>query len=186
MNMPVDDDHGDLVLRLRDRLAKLVGLCFEQYLDDIPGFVYSEEQEEFAIAVQISAGRVSSDLRTLFPRGWANAKSELLQKLPLRDDNHLIGGFVRFLQSRSELEETDLAPKLEKNMVNELILPVARALTANWADGNRKEAAVILSQLTSSGKLTGQTVQAMARMLKKVCVDVFVLRAHIHGIVARN
>lgn len=172
----VEDEHADLVLRLRDQLARLVGLCYEQYLEEVPGFVYSDEQEDFSTSVQISAGRVASDLRTLFPRGWSSAKSSLLQKLSMRDDFHLIGGFVRFLQSRTELEDPNIDLKQERAMVNDLILPVARALTANWSDGNRKEAGVILSHLTASGKLTGQTVQAMARMLKKVRTNLFQTR----------
>ena len=45
---------------------------------------------------------------------------------------------------------------------------MARGLVANWCDGNRREAAIILNHLTGSGPQVGQTVQAMARLLKKV------------------
>lgn len=163
-----DDEQSNVVLRLRNQLSKLIGLCYEQYLEPIPGFVYSEEQEDFASSVQTSAGRVASDLRTLFPKGWVNATNATLQKLSLRDDIHLIGGFVRFLQSRSDFEDAQTEAKAERAKVHDLILPIARALAANWSDGNRKEAGVILSQFTSSGKLTKYTVQSLARMLKKI------------------
>ncbi len=168
----IDEDQNEvpgdhLVARLRDILAKLVGLCYEQFLDDTSGFVVSDEQEEFSSAVQTSAGRVASDLRTLFPREWSSAKDPTLRALAMTDDSHLIGGFVRYLHSRAgEFEEKDT--KQDVALVKDLILPVARALTANWTHGNRKEAGVVLSHLTGSGKMVGQTVHLMARLLKKV------------------
>lgn len=165
-----DDALGDhLVVRLRDGLSKLIGLCYEQFLENVPGVVYSDEQEEFSASVQTSAGRVGSDLRTLFPREWSLAKDPTFRALALQDDSHLIGGFVRYLQSRGEdFTEFDRGSKEEVALVKDLLLPVARALTANWTHGNRKEAGVILSHLTGSGKLAGSTVHAMARLLKKV------------------
>lgn len=163
-----DDEPGNLlVVRLRDVLAKLVGLCYEQFLDDVDGVVYSHEQEEFASAVQTSAGRVASDLRSLFPREWTSAKDSTLRALSMTDDSHLIGGFVRYLHSRED-EFEDKGTRRDVTLVKDLILPVARALTANWTNGNRKEAGVVLSHLTGSGKSVGQTVLVMARLLKKV------------------
>jgi cohesin complex subunit SA-1/2 len=47
-------------------------------------------------------------------------------------------------------------------------MPLARGLTANWNDGNRKEAGIVLGHITGSGQEVAHTVQAMARMLKKV------------------
>jgi cohesin complex subunit SA-1/2 len=176
-----DDAAGDLlVVRLRDGLSKLLGLCYEQFLEDLPGLVYSDEQADFSAAVQTSAGRVGSDLRTMFPREWSLAKDPTLRALALQDDSHLIGGFVRYLQSRGEdFEETDAGSKEEVALVKELLQPVARALTANWTNGNRKEAGVILSHLTGSGKLAGSTVHGMARLLKKVGPIVAMPLGHI-------
>lgn len=53
-------------------------------------------------------------------------------------------------------------------LINDLIMPLARGLTANWTDGNRKEAGIVLAHVTGSGQQAGHAVQAMARMLKKV------------------
>jgi cohesin complex subunit SA-1/2 len=53
-------------------------------------------------------------------------------------------------------------------LVNNLIMPLARSLTANWNDGNRKEAGVVLAHIVGSGPEAAQTVHAIARMLKKV------------------
>jgi hypothetical protein len=50
----------------------------------------------------------------------------------------------------------------------DLVAPLARSLTANWNDGNRKEAGIVLSYITGYSKETGQTVQDMATFLKKV------------------
>jgi hypothetical protein len=61
------------VLRIRDCLVNLLGLCFAQFLDDTDNLIYSYENVDFASSVQESAGRVASDLRTLFPREWLQA-----------------------------------------------------------------------------------------------------------------
>ena len=158
-------DH--IVIRLRDALAKLIGLCYEQFLEEQPGLVHSIEQEDFSIDVQSSAGRVASDLRTLFPREWSSAKDPTLRAFALLDDTHLIGGFVRYLNSRGE-EFVDEDSADDVRRTKDLILPIARSLTANWTEGNRREAGIVLSHLAGKGKTTGQTVHVMARVLKKV------------------
>ena len=58
--------------------------------------------------------------------------------------------------------------KKEATLVNDLLMPVAKSLTANWNDGNRREAAIVLAHIIGSGREASQTVQAMIRMLKKV------------------
>ena len=104
-----DDSHGmeedmndeDLiVLNLRERLVKLLAMCFDQYLIEMEGLVFSDEHVEFANSVQSSAGRIASDIRTLFPRDWKEAKDPVRRKLALTEDSQLIGGFARYLQSR--------------------------------------------------------------------------------------
>ena len=170
-------DH--IVIRLRDGLAKLIGLCYEQFLEEQPGLVHSIEQEDFSMDVQSSAGRVASDLRTLFPREWSSATNPILRAFALLDDTHLIGGFVRYLNSRGEeFVEDDAADDVRRT--KELVLPIARSLTANWTEGNRREAGVVLSHLAGKGKITGQTVHIMARMLKKVRSVVRECRSYSH------
>ena len=56
----------------------------------------------------------------------------------------------------------------EAKMVNDLILPLARSLAANWNDGNRREAGVALAHIAGCGELAGDAIHAMAKLLKKV------------------
>jgi hypothetical protein len=100
------DDEADVedmaVLRMRDRLVNLLGLCFDQFLDDTENVIYSDENVDFASSVQESAGRVASDLRTLFPREWSQAVDPIHRALALTGDSQLIGGFARYLKSREK------------------------------------------------------------------------------------
>jgi cohesin complex subunit SA-1/2 len=100
VDMGVDED--DLVvLGMRNRLTRLLGFCFDHFLDKNEDEV-SDEHLEFSATVQASAGRFACDLRVLFPRDWASAADPIRRKLALTDDAHLIGGFMRYLESRSE------------------------------------------------------------------------------------
>jgi hypothetical protein len=54
------------------------------------------------------------------------------------------------------------------SLVNDLLLPFARSLTANWNEGNRQEAGLALAHITGSGLEATQVVYAMARVLKKI------------------
>eukprot|EP00934_Nitzschia_sp_Nitz4_P000537 Nitzschia sp. Nitz4//scaffold50_size126154//44740//48960//NITZ4_003680-RA/size126154-augustus-gene-0.125-mRNA-1//-1//CDS//3329553683//537//frame0 len=165
----LDDEEENPVLKMRDNLIKVIGLAFEQYVEEHEGVVYPDEQIDFASRVQVSAGRVACDLRTLFPKEWSAATSPVLKNLALENDFQLIGGFVRYLQSRqAEIREPETSPFDEETLVQQLVLPIARSLVANWTFGNRKEAGVILSHLTSGGKLTGQTILSLARLMKKI------------------
>jgi hypothetical protein len=103
--MELDDEAHEediAVLRMRDRLVNLLGLCFDQFLDDTENLIYSDENVDFASSVQESAGRMASDLRTLFPREWSLAVDPVHRALALTGDSQLIGGFARYLKSREE------------------------------------------------------------------------------------
>lgn len=105
-----DDDESDdevdvedlTVLSMRDRLVKLLGVCFDQFLEQTEDSEYTEEHVEFASHVQAAAGRVASDLRTLFPKEWSNAVDPVRQALALTNDSQLIGGFARYLKQRED------------------------------------------------------------------------------------
>lgn len=58
--------------------------------------------------------------------------------------------------------------KAAGTLVEELLMPLARSLTANWNDGNRKEAGIALSYITGKSQEASSAVQNMARFLKKV------------------
>jgi hypothetical protein len=100
------DDEVDVedltVLSMRDRLVKLLGVCFDQFLEETEDTEYTLEHVEFASHVQAAAGRVASDLRTLFPKEWSNAVDPVRQALALTHDSQLIGGFARYLKQRED------------------------------------------------------------------------------------
>jgi hypothetical protein len=100
------DDEVDVedltVLSMRDRLVKLLGVCFDQFLEQTEDTEYTEEHVEFASHVQAAAGRVASDIRTLFPKEWSNAVDPVRQALALTNDSQLIGGFARYLKQRED------------------------------------------------------------------------------------
>jgi cohesin complex subunit SA-1/2 len=84
---------------------------------------------------------------------------------------------LRALATKSE-EDTliDEPANTEDVLVNDLLLPLARGLTANWNDGSRREAGIVLAHITGSGSEAAQVVQVMARQLKKVSIVIIVLQ----------
>jgi len=56
-----------------------------------------------------------------------------------------------------------------------LLLPISRALCANWATGNRREAGLVLAHITQSGSESAALVAAMSKTLKKVNISFVVL-----------
>lgn len=100
-----DADETDLkenvVVRMRDRLVKLIALCFDQFIDTTDGSEsYTAEHIQFAFDVQMHAGSAAGDVRMLFLKAWSDSESPLLRELSLTEEGHLIGGYVRFLRSQ--------------------------------------------------------------------------------------
>jgi hypothetical protein len=158
-----------LVVRMRDRLVKLLGLCFDQHIVENEDVEYTVEQQEFASSVQNSAGRVASDLRTLFPQGWSAASNPVRKVLALTggpEVSHLIGGFARWVQFQEDATESRNEVG-SKELVNNALLPLARVTVANSNDFYRREAALVLANITGSGTYVTQTVVSWARILKK-------------------
>jgi cohesin complex subunit SA-1/2 len=178
----VEDDTDakeHVAVRMRDRLEKLVALCFDQYIEKDDDFdSYSQEHIDFATKVQMEAGRVAGDLRSR-PKAWSDAESPLLRSLALTEDGHLIGGFVRFLRSQEEkLRANEHSEKEGTPAVESLLLPLARGLTANWKLGNRREAGAGLGHITGSGQESSRLVSSMSKVLKKI-EPVRLLEAHM-------
>jgi hypothetical protein len=163
-------DVDDLVVvRMRDRLVKLLGLCFDQHIVESDDIDFTDEQHEFAASVQNAAGRVASDLRTLFPQGWSAAADPVRKILALTggpEVSNLIGGFARWVQFQEDATE-NRNEVASKKLVNDALLPLARVTTANSNDFYRREAALVLANITGSGTYATQTVVSWARILKK-------------------
>ncbi len=164
------DEYNYPVLKLRDNLVKLLGLCFDQHLPDIEGVEYTNEQHEFAYSVQASAGQIASDLRTLFPFDWSRAKDPVRKALALtngEDFTFVLSGFARWFQSREDLIDNDDADS-KTSLVKEALLPLARVTTMNFDGFFRKEAAMVMQHISGSGRLASQTILALSKTLKKV------------------
>lgn len=163
------DEYNYPVLKFRDNLVNLLGLCFDQHLPENEAFDYTNEQEEFAYSVQASAGQVASDLRTLFPYDWSKSSDPVRRALALtngEDFAFLLSGFARWFQSREDITE-DIVDSTH-SLVEEALLPLARVTTMNFDGFFRKEAAMIMQHISGSGSLASQTLLALSRTLKKV------------------
>jgi len=158
------DDH--IVSRLRNRLIALVDRCFQNFIDEESGIEYTSAEKMWSTRVQDSGGEIASDLRTLFPREWSNASSPLLRSLAITDDGRLIGGYVRYLKAmeQSSGQSSTLSP---------LLLSSARAVSTNWKLGNRREAGLLLSHITSSDGETLEILEALVHYLKVIVSFLF-------------
>lgn len=164
-----DADKEHIVLRMREYLMKLCALCYEQHLRGSNMDAFSKEHQSFSIAVQKQAGNIVGDLRSLFPDAWATSTSPFLSACGKHSEHPaLTGGMLRFL-SDMEGELRACEKDEEKSPVaEELLLPLARGLTANWLTCNRREAGAALAHIVGSGVHAGSIVSSMSRVFKKV------------------
>lgn len=183
-NNITEDDEEDspekdhVVTRLRNGLLSTLELCFAQYIpssfDQGDGestvVQHSEEQHSFSDFVQLTAGKVTSDLRTLFPKEYADASSPILRSFALQDDGRLIGAYVRFLDSKEHLlRDNDTANSSgERQLSQSLLFPMGRAIATNWTNGNRREAGVFLRHISASGPTAADIVTTTSRQMKKI------------------
>lgn len=75
--------------------------------------------------------------------------------------------FSRFLGSKEHLLRSNETVEIENKVLPySLILPMARAIAANWTNGNRREAGMFLSHISSSGPTASDIVSTTSRVLK--------------------
>jgi cohesin complex subunit SA-1/2 len=170
------EDH--VVIRLRDGLMTILELCFAQYIPnsfdhgdgESTAVQHSEEQHSFSDYVQLAAGKTTSDLRTLFPKEYADAASPILRSFALQDDGRLIGANVRFLDSKEYLlRDSDAGASVaEMKLSHSLLYPLGRAIATNWTNGNRREAGVFLRHIGGSGPTAAEIVTTTSRQMKKI------------------
>lgn len=170
------DDH--VVIRLRSRLLSTLELCFAQYLlnaddrgdDETSVAQHSEAQHSFADFVQLAAGKVVSDIRTLLPKEYADAASPILRSFAAYQDGRLIGAAVRFLESKEQLlhENDGATSSAERKLSQALLYPMGRALATNWTNGNRREAGMFLRHIDASGPTAAAIVSETSRQMKKI------------------
>jgi len=97
-------DHSTrVVVGMRDRITKLLGLCFEQ--QRAPSLTEAEPQESdqsiFATTVQLRASATSGDLRSLLPAYWKDMDSKFLQECAM-NNILIVGGVNRFIRAQDK------------------------------------------------------------------------------------
>jgi hypothetical protein len=186
------DEKPNLLVVMRQRIDMIVSLCFEQYIEEQDK--QTAEQKQFSEILQKAGGRVSGDLRMLFPRQWSNSFYPVLREAALVEDSHLIGGLVRYVRQHNEKvrevfwsafsqysrktnhSQSAISPPQvrqaeetgDPTAAHDLLLPMARGLVMNWDTGNRREAGLILSHITGSGPDAAKLAAEMSSKLKKV------------------
>ena len=160
------DTEAKAIVRMRDGLLKLLMICFDQYLDpaEEEGF-YRDEHIAFSDNIQVHAGKVSGDLRGLFPKEWAESDSALLRTVALNDDTHLIGGWVRW---NRKIEDEMKDAERNEAFLYSILLPLCRGIAATWVNGNRREAGTALTHITDSGEETSKALSSLVRIMKKI------------------
>lgn len=160
------ESDGKSIVRMRDGLVKLLGLCFDQYLEEPDGNdSYEPAHLAFSSFVQEHATRIAVDLRSLLPKKLAKSSSPWLRSCALVEDSHLIGGCVRFFRSK---EDEFTGSDKDEVFASAFLLPFSRGLCANWVSGNRREAGVALSHINHAGGYTAKFVASLSRILKKI------------------
>ena len=163
-----DEEAADhIVVRLRDGLVKLVGFVFNMYVEQEASPRITGTVSRTLNRLQIIAARAAGDLRSLFVRDLAHAKSPFLRSCALTGDILLVGGAVR-LMSVGNVD----AP------MDDVLLSHGRAICSNWNKGNRREAGVVLSYITHSDPLVASIATTIARSIRK-SQPVRLLEAHM-------
>lgn len=98
------DPSNHVVIKVRDRVLKILHYCFAQHLDtpehDDDEPIYSPEHLAFSRALGEHGCKVAGDLRSLFPKSLADADSPFLRACALLDnDDSLLGGLQCILAS---------------------------------------------------------------------------------------
>ena len=89
-------------------------------------------------------------------------------RFALTEDGRLVGAFVRFLGSKEHYLRDNDAGVENKKLPQSLLLPMGRAIAANWNSGNRREAGMFLRHISSSGPTASNIVSASCKEMKKI------------------
>ena len=86
----------------------------------------------------------------------------------LTEDGRLVGAFVRFLGSKEHYLRDNDSVVENKKLPQSLLLPMGRAIIANWNTGNRREAGMFLRHISSSGPTAESIVSTTCKEMKKI------------------
>lgn len=91
-----------------------------------------------------------------------------LYRFALAEDGRLVGAFVRFLGSKEHFLRDNDSGSENRKLPQSLLLPMGRAIVANWNTGNRREAGMFLRHISSSGPTAASIVSASCKEMKKI------------------
>ncbi len=161
--MEEDEKVDHVLLRLRNMLVTFIESCFFKHIPMDEKSMYLESEVQFSEMVQEATVEAASDLRNICQTELEHAKSPLLKAFSTFEDSRLIGGSVRLIRERLGTSE-------EAN--NEKVVPIlssiSRAVIANWKEGNRREAGVLLSLIMSADSEVSEIANVLNTLLKEM------------------
>ena len=165
-----EKDESDMIAQMRDRLVKLLGLAFDNYIDEEKDS-FSTIHRTFARRVQLQALITADDLRALLPKEYDSLADPSLKALAFKGEGTLIAGAVRLLEMSDHMLR-NLKEKEQSQLAQNLLMPLCRSLTANWKEGHRRECGEALLHITGSGQEASSMMSALSKVLKKVsCIS---------------
>ncbi|GMH66554.1 hypothetical protein TL16_g04458 [Triparma laevis f. inornata] len=151
-------DEANAIVSIRDHLVEL---CTDALELKGEGEAWEEDStSEFALfkaAVQQAACAAVSDVRSICAKGLKNAANATLRAVAFTDDSKLLACLTKYVKSLD---------KSEKAYTNGPLLAIARDLVANWDVVNRREAGVVLSNITGSNPTASKMVSAFIKIAK--------------------
>lgn len=100
---------------------------------------------------------MAGDLRSLCAKNLKDSSSKVLRAVAFENDAALLAGMAKCVK-RADKEGDDF--------ISKKLMPVIKCLIANWDVVNRREAGIVLSNITGSGVNAGKAVAAMAKVAK--------------------
>ncbi len=153
-----ENDASNVVVSIRDRL---IDLCYEAFELKPEGADWEQDKDsefmKFLSTVQKVACGTVSDLRSICAKGLKNAANKVLRAVALVDDSRLLNCLAKYIKS---LDKSD------SNFTQDGLLAVSRNLIANWDVVNRREAGIVLSNITGASGDATKMISAFIKVAK--------------------
>ncbi|GMH47081.1 hypothetical protein TrRE_jg2259 [Triparma retinervis] len=139
----------------------LVDLCYEAFELKADGADWEQDKDsefmQFLTVTQRAACGTVSDLRSICAKGLKNAANKTLRAVALVDDSRLLNCLAKYIKS---LDKSD------SSFTQEGLLAISRILIANWDVVNRREAGIVLSNITGASGEATKMISAFMKVAK--------------------